>query len=172
MTISFMSRCLFLNLAEDHRADLETIRCRGARLMSRRVFIFLVTISLCFSRAQADGTHWSGNKVTPDQPFPAKVCAVAPSWVGDHLLLEEIGGTHRLCIARLWLNAPLEYLILDAAKGETPEYPQRTEGWTYITPGIEVNRFSWSIGIAKLGKNFGNEDMLQKGPKPKESPTN
>ena len=171
MTISFMSRCLFLNPSEDHRADLETIRCRGTRLMNRRVFIFLVTISLCFSRAPADETHWSGNKVTPDQPFPAKVCAIAPSWVGYHLLLEELGGTHRLCIARLWMTAPLEYLILNAAKGETPEYPQRTEGWTYITPGIEVDRFSWSIGIAKLGKNFGNEDMLQKVPKRKEGPT-
>lgn len=166
-----MSGCLFLNPSEDHRADLETIRCRGTRLMNRRVFIFLVTISLCFSRAPADETHWNRNKVTPDQPFPAKVCAIAPSWVGYHLLLEELGGTHRLCIARLWMTAPLEYLILNAAKGETPEYPQRTEGWTYITPGIEVDRFSWSIGIAKLGKIFGNEDMLHKVSKPKEGPT-
>jgi hypothetical protein len=130
-----------------------------------------VTSALCFPHAQADEAFWSDNKITPGQPFPAKVCAVATSWVGYHLLLEELGGTHRLCVARLWMTAPLEYIVLDTTKGETPEYPQRTEGWTYITPGIDVNRFSWSIGIAKLGKVFGDEDMLHKVQKPKEIPT-
>ena len=139
--------------------------------MNRRVLILLVMSAFCSSRAQAEEKFWSGNKITPDQPFPAKVCAVATSWVGYHLLLMEIGGTHRLCIARLWMTLPLDYTVLDTAKGETPEYPQRTEGWTYVTPGIDVNRFSWSIGIAKLGKVFGEEDMLRKVPKPKEGAT-
>src|SRR4051794_6054544 len=108
---------------------------------------FALPLLSCTFAAHAGENLWENDKITADQPFPARVCAVSPSWVGYQLLLEELGPEHRLCIARLFMTMPLEYTLLDVAKGETPEWPERTEaGWTYITPGVEVAHFSWSIG--------------------------
>lgn len=150
-------------------ADLGVFRRHRTRLVNFRILTFLaVSVFCCSNATRAEEKTWSDNKITPEQPFPAKVCAVAPSWGGYHLLLEELGGTHRRCIARLWMTAPLEYIVLDAAKGETAEWPQRTEGWTYITPGIEVDRFSWSVGAWKLGRIFGNDDVLRMVPRIKD----
>lgn len=161
-----------ISRANDLRASLTSVvRRHRTRPVNYRLFTLLVASVFWGSSAiHADEKLWTDNKLTPAQPFPAKVCAVATSWVGYHLLLEEIGGTHRLCIVRVWFTAPLEYIILDAAKGATPEWPQRTEGWTYITPGIDVNRFSWSIGIDKIGQCFGDEDILRKITTPQKAP--
>src|SRR3954469_6237396 len=94
----------------------------------------------CPSAIQAEDKFWSDNKLTPTQPFPGKVCAVATLWPGYDLLIEEIGG-NRICLARVWIGHPLEYSILDPAKGETKKDPKVFEagkGWTYLSPPIDV----------------------------------
>ena len=132
-------------------------------LVKSRAIIPLAAVTFGLTAlTSAEEKLWSDNKLTPDQPFPAKVCAIGDSWVGYDLLLEEIGTAHRQCIVRLWLTVPIGYTVLDTAKGETPEWPRWTGSWTYITPGVEVDRFSWSIGIYKLGRGFGDEDLLKR----------
>ena len=103
---------------------------------------------------------WTGNKLTQDQPFPARVIAVKPSWVGYHLLLEEMGSGERLCVARIWETTGLDYSLLEKSKETVKEEFSVKDGWIYLTPGIDVNRFSWSIGAWKLGQTFGDEDLL------------
>ncbi|MHA3774494.1 hypothetical protein ACXR0O_23465 [Verrucomicrobiota bacterium sgz303538] len=142
--------------------------------MNFRVLTLLASsLFWCLSALQAEDNLWTGNKLTPAQPFPAKVSAVAQSWVGYDLLLDEIGGARRQCIVRVWVSVPsLEYITLDSAKGETSEWPRRTQGgWTYITPGIEVDQFSWSVGVYKIGKVFRDEDILLKITTPKKEPS-
>src|SRR5688500_989101 len=103
------------------------------------------------SIAPAEERFWADNKITSAQPFPGKVCAVAALWPGYNLLIEEIGG-RRICLARVWLGHALEYSVLDRAKGETKEDPKCLEAngnWTYLSPAIAIDRFSWSIGSFK-----------------------
>jgi hypothetical protein len=139
--------------------------------MNRRISLFLL-LSLVLSPAlHAADEIWNDNKLTPAQPFPAAVKAVLPSWVGYHLLLEEIGGTGRLCVVGVWETAPIEYVIVEDSKKElAAEAERKKAGWTYVSPSIEVNRFSWSLGPLRIGRIFGEEDILLKiiKKKPKE----
>jgi hypothetical protein len=131
--------------------------------VNRHFFIALLVSHLLLPFGRADDTIWTGNKLTSAQPFPAAVRAVLPSWVGYHLLLEEIGGEGRLCIARVWITAPLEYTIVaDRAKEVADEPERKKTGWTYVSPAIELDRFSWSLGPPKIGRIFGEEDILRK----------
>ena len=128
------------------------------------VSLVLVGTFWCFSASRAEDKLWSDNKLTPAQPFPGRVCAVASLWPGYDLLIEEIGG-HRICLARVWIGHALEYSVLDPAKGETKEEPkcfEATGSWTYISPAIDVDRFSWSIGPMSIGRIFGDQDVLRK----------
>jgi len=81
------------------------------------------------------------------------------------LLLEEIGGDKRLCFARVYMGFPLEYRIVadsDATK-ETAKDPKRPAvEWTYVSPAIDVDRFSWSLGPWRIGRIFGDDDVLHK----------
>ncbi|MGI9240058.1 MAG: hypothetical protein ACR2RV_04625, partial [Verrucomicrobiales bacterium] len=36
------------------------------------------------------------------------------------------------------------------------------DGWIYLDPGIEISRFSWSIGAWKQGRVFRESDLLLK----------
>ncbi|MGV3534174.1 MAG: hypothetical protein ACO1QR_17530 [Chthoniobacteraceae bacterium] len=126
----------------------------------------LITASiLSFSFfGQAEDEFWANDRLTPAQPFPGRVCAVANLWPGYNLLIEEIGGK-RLCLVRVWAGHPLEYSVLDPAKGQTRDNPQAVEangGWTYLSPAVEINRFSWSMGPFRIGKIFGDDDVLRK----------
>lgn len=131
--------------------------------MNRLFFIVILGSHLLLLCGRADDNIWTGNRLTSAQPFPAAVRAVLPSWVGYHLLLEEIGGEGRLCVARVWLTAPLEYTIIADRAKEVAEEPERKKkGWTYVSPAIELDRFNWSIGPSTIGRRFGEEDILQK----------
>ena len=88
--------------------------------MAIRVFsTFFVVVIMASLTATAEEKRslkiWRDNKLTQDQPFPARVIAVKPSWVGYHLLLEEISG-ERLCVAQVWETTGLVYHSLDKSK--------------------------------------------------------
>lgn len=136
--------------------------------MNRRI-LHLVFSLFSLHAFAAEERFWTDNKITPGQPFPAKVRAVGRSWVGYNLLLEEIGGEHRLCFAQLYITIPLSYTTVAHPKQEQAEEPNRKEhGWTYVSPSIDVDAFSWSIGIFRIGRIFGDDDMLRKVPQPKD----
>ena len=139
--------------------------------MNRHSLIVVLLTLLWAAHARASDELWTGNKLTNAQPFPASVRAVLPSWVGYHLLLEEIGGAGRLCVARVWFTAPLEYAPVEDTQKEVAAEPERKKaGWTYVSPAIEVDRFSWSLGPWKIGRIFGDEDILQKITKARPGP--
>jgi hypothetical protein len=133
--------------------------------MNRQIIGFIAAGIVCCSTAiQAEEKFWSDNKLTSAQPFPGRICAVATLWPGYDLLIEEIGG-NRICLARVWIGHPLEYSVLDPAKGQTKEDPKCLEAnkcWTYLSPAIDVDRFSWSIGAFRIGRIFGDDDVLRK----------
>ncbi len=111
----------------------------------------------------AENAIWNDNKLTPEQPFPAAVKAVASNWVGYHLLLEELGEKKRLCEARVHAMGHVSYSVFGENQEELALHAeQKKKGWIYLTPAVEVEGFSWSMGLCKLGRVFGKEDVLQK----------
>ena len=78
--------------------------------------------------------------------------------------MEEVGGSQgRLCIAEIRVSISITYSIIKDVKAEERLVDQRKkERWTYLSPGIEVQGFSWSIGAYTLGDRFGDEDVLTK----------
>jgi hypothetical protein len=154
-----------LNSAPNSRSALK----RSGATMNRSLFIFPLVATLCVSMAPAEDRHWQDNKLTPEQPFPAAVRAVLQEWPGYHLLLEEIGGSGRLCLAKVWMTEPLEYTVVQDTKAEIAAENERKKArWIYVSPAIEVSQFSWCLGPWNIGRKFGEEDLLRKAMKPKE----
>lgn len=100
------------------------------------LFIILILASGSLRSAGEETKIWSGNKLTPEQPFPAKVRAVWAGWEGYSLLLEEIGGTqNRLCIAEVHVLVSISYGLIKDTEVELKAEPQRkTERWIYLSP--------------------------------------
>lgn len=101
---------------------------------------------------------WHDGKITPEQPFKALVVGVFPTWVGDRIILQEIEGQERYCLA---VFQPKFSTYAVYAKEEFID-KNISKGATFISPGVEVERFSWSMGLQKIGKIFGEEDMVRK----------
>jgi hypothetical protein len=128
------------------------------------LFIMLILASSCLRSVGEEARLWHDNKLTPEQPFPARVRAVWSGWEGCFLLLEEVGGAQgRLCIAKIRVNISVDYTVVQDVKAEENSVELRKkERWIYLSPGIEVKGFSWSIGAYTLGDRFGDEDILTK----------
>ena len=104
---------------------------------------------------------WQGNKLTPEQPFPARVKAISGSWVGYTLLLEEITEEKpgRACLA------VIGYQQIAYHEYAPPECLKRMKHSrmhaTFFDAPAEVNRFRWDNGLYKLGHVAGREDSLR-----------
>src|SRR4029434_4373236 len=115
------------------------------------------------SPSQADEEIWKGNKLTSEQPFPAKVRAILGMWTGCSLLLEEVGGAGRLCVAHVWMSDPVQYVLIEDIKKEaTLEGERKKAGWVYLSPAIELDRFSWTMSPHSIGRGLGDQDILQR----------
>ena len=104
---------------------------------------------------------WQGNKLTPGQPFPARVKAIGGSWVGYTLLVEEITDNKpvRCCLASVGYQQS-SYRVLPSAEGRrVMKHPHMHA--TFFDPMVEVDRFRWDNGLYKIGHNFGKEDSLR-----------
>ena len=128
------------------------------------LFIILILASGCLRSGGEEARLWHDNKLTPEQPFPARVRAVWSGWEGYFLLLEEVGGSQgRLCIAKIRVNISVDYTVVQDVKAEESAMALRKkERWIYLSPGIEVQGFSWSVGAYTLVDRFGDEDILTK----------
>ena len=103
---------------------------------------------------EAESLPWKNNRLTADQPFPARVVGVMESWVGIQLLLEEIEtDSPRYCYVFVAVNRPLKYF--EQSKEESTKFMDRNK----IQPGVLVSEFSHD-GIYKLGSRFGEKDLL------------
>jgi hypothetical protein len=102
---------------------------------------------------------WSEGRITPEQPFQAKVVAVQPGWGWDTIILKEIDGSGRYCLATF--GSPLgDYKIVQ--KERFDENALKRNGAIFIDPPVEVERFSWSMGSWRHGRLFGDDDAATK----------
>ena len=117
--------------------------------------IFLLS---AFSGLQAEEL-WSDDRITPEQPFRAKVLAVQPGWGWDTIVLKEIDGDGRYCLATF--GSPFgNYKIV--SKEEFDAKALKRNGAVFLDPPVKVARFSWSMGVWRHGRIFGDEDAATK----------
>jgi hypothetical protein len=111
--------------------------------------------------ALAEENFWTDNKLTPAQPFPGRVLAVESGWGGYRLFIQSIGeADKKYCVAKVWPaggGSPLEYREIQAS-----DLPEPSQKAVFLNPPIEVNQFSWSMGVWRIGKIFEGEDALRK----------
>lgn len=120
---------------------------------------FISSLQLC----QADQGLWEENRLTAGQPFPAKVIGVAPGWVGYELLLEELDEKKpRYCYVNVAITFSLQYTLTTRGASENLLINKPTSKWTILPKAIPVSEFSSSGGAHKLGKKYGNDDLLLK----------
>ncbi len=100
---------------------------------------------------------WHDGKISPEQPFKALVIGVIPGWGSDTIILQEIGEQERYCFA-IFHRGLSTYEV--QSKEEYAK--KKLVGATVISPGVEVERFSWTMGVHKIGKIFGEDDLVSK----------
>ena len=99
---------------------------------------------------------WQNNRLTSEQPFPARVVGVAQSWVGYQLLLEEVDkDPPRYCYVFVSQTRPLQYI--ETTKEDSAKIAQ----WRMEVPGVLVSDFNIDGKMFKLGSKFGREDLLR-----------
>lgn len=101
---------------------------------------------------------WENDKFTRAQPWPGRVIAVYASWMGYTLLVTDLESESRLCLVTINVMGSIIYREL---MGETLKRRARAASAIALSPGIEVGRFSWSVGPYSLGKRFGEADLLR-----------
>jgi hypothetical protein len=125
----------------------------------RSAFALLAIAVATVTSAAEPPQLWHGNRITPEQPFPARVVGVIPSWIGYALLLKEITeNSPRLCIATLWATADLNYTVVADTKAFKEVHDAQKA--TYLTPGVEIDSFSWTMGAFLIGRRFGDKDFV------------
>jgi len=119
---------------------------------------------------------WVDGKITPEQPFPAKVIAaggISPWSAKTHIYLQEIGEKKRYCIAMIYLthlpNKIIDYKILE----EKPDFNKKGSPFSsghhssgvynacLFTPAVPLDRFVWIEALNRgVGKKFGDKDLI------------
>jgi len=119
---------------------------------------------------------WVDGRITPDQPFAAKVIAaggISPWSAKTHIYLQEIGEKKRYCLATIYItHLPkkiIDYKILE----EKPDFNKKNSpfatGHHYsgfynaclFTPAVPLDRFVWIEALNRgVGKKFGDQDLI------------
>jgi hypothetical protein len=138
------------------RSDKKTNLLPGMKI-GPLISAFITSIHLC----QANQGVWEKNRLTAGQPFPAKVIGVAPSWVGYELLLEELDEKKpRFCYVNVAITFALKYTLTTRGASENLLINKPTSKWTILPKAIPVSEFNYSGGGYKIGKKYGDEDLL------------
>ena len=127
-------------------------------------FLASVVITPLFANDETkiEESVWRNDKLTPEQPFPARVVAVSASWVGYVLLLEEITDreTPTTCMATIGSQQITYSLHLSRNRCvQQMEHPKMHT--VFLDRPIAVTKFSWDKGVHKLGLAHGKEDALR-----------
>jgi len=103
---------------------------------------------------------WHDNRITPEQPFAARVVAYVPLWIGYSILLEEIADDNpRYCIAKLWAIDDLSYTIVEDrdAFRRVPDAHKAVS----LDPEVDVNDFHPQESISfPIGRERGEDDFV------------
>lgn len=118
--------------------------------------------SVSAEESKSDSRLWVNNKLTPEQPFPARVVAVSASWVGYTLLLEEITDDEipLLCIAEVGYMG-VKYSVDLVGQHSVNRMKHEQMHTEFLKKPIAVSGFSWDKGIGKLGLKYGKDDALR-----------
>lgn len=110
---------------------------------------------------------WVEGKITPDQPFKAKIVAAGglSPWSGETIIyLREEGGEKRFLEARVGFGTGkgIRYTIL---KGEKKNFAEILAGKGYgaavfIDP-VDVSNFVWASPLGGVGSIFGEKDIVK-----------
>ena len=122
--------------------------------------LFYITILLLASiipLSAEDQEFWRDGKITPEQPFPAKVIGSLSSWMGPVVVLREVGERGRYCVANLVFGS-FSYSIINVNDFDKADWMKK--GVTFIDPPAEVESFSWSMGLHRIGRIFGKDDFV------------
>ena len=118
------------------------------------------------------GKLWKDGKITPEQPFAAKVLAaggISP-WSGvTHVYLQEICEKKRYCIAIIYLGAVekvIEYKIIASMPAPNAKhFPFTKRGYNacLFTPALSIEKFVWIEPFQGrgVGKKFGKQDLIR-----------
>ncbi|MFC5049134.1 hypothetical protein ACFPK9_00680 [Rubritalea spongiae] len=120
--------------------------------------VLLTFFLITFTSLQGEDL-WINGRITPDQPFKAKVIGIQPGWGWDTIILQEIDGEKRYCLATFG-NPNGTYQIIAPNNFKKDSYIDK--GATFLEPSVDVSRFSWSMSIWKHGKIFGEKDTATK----------
>ncbi len=107
--------------------------------------------------AKEEAALWHDGRITPEQPFKAEVIGVIPGWGGDTVILKEIGEGGKYCMAHLVMH----HFVYRVISEKELEDVKAIGHATFISPGVEVQRFSWSMGVHELGRRFGEKDFVK-----------
>ena len=124
----------------------------------KTLILYFLWITFASLAVAAEPKLWADGKITPEQPFSCKVIGSIPSWGGAVIILKEDGENGRYCIADLIMHS-FTYRIVDTESFDRKEWIQK--GATFIEPSSEVERFSWSMGVHKVGRIFGEQDFVR-----------
>jgi hypothetical protein len=140
------------------QASWESSFTKKMNIIRQRFFIAVAVASWLPAVSGAEEL-WREDRITPEQPFRAKVVAVQPGWGWDTIILEEIDGAGRYCLATF--GNPLgDYTIVE--RKQFDEKAMKQKGAIFLDPPVEVARFSWSMSVWRHGRIFGDEDTATK----------
>ena len=146
------------------------------------LFLFIIQLNAFADEQSLDqelAKIWQNEKITPEQPFAAKIIAaggISP-WSGTtHIYLQEIGGKKRFCLATIHLGHLPKKIIGYEILKEKPDFTKNNSpfssghhysGWynaCLFTPSIPIDRFVWIECLQGwgVGKKFGDKDLIHK----------
>lgn len=116
----------------------------------------LLILALLVGKVSGADELWANGRISAEQPFKAKIIGVRPGW--DTIMMKEEDGKGRYCFASV--GSTLSYKIVSPKEFDRAK--QIKHGATFLTPPVEVGRFSWSMGIWLHGRRFGEKDAVTK----------
>ena len=147
------------------------------------LFLFLIGINI-FAAEQSLNQElakiWQNEKITPEQPFTAKIIAAGgmSPWSGvTHIYLQEIGGKQRFCLATIYYGVRSDKKVIDyEILKEKPDFTMKnspfSSGHHYsgsynaclFTPAVPIDKFVWieCLQGCGVGKKFGDKDLIHK----------
>lgn len=135
---------------------------RTLALVFMACFLAAILPSVQAEEPEREPRLWVNNKLTPEQPFPARVLAVSASWVGYTLLLEEITDKDMplLCVAEIGY-LKIKYSVDLARENSINRMKHEQMHTTFLEKPVAVSKFNWDCGVGNLGKIYGKEDALR-----------
>ncbi len=139
-----------------------------------KIIYILLVMAICpFSACALDNKPsplWTNGKVTPEQPFKAKVVAaggISP-WSGETVIyLREDGGEGRSLEVRIGFatGKGVRYTVSKTYKKDLKELVdslnKRGYGIAVFLDPVDISKFAWASPMGGVGRIFGDKDLVK-----------